>query len=968
MLASSVVAFGVVFLALPSSERMFQDEVRPCYTRAERTVAPVRDERERLNLRMKLVNRCARPYFASEARWVGSGLLVESAVAGVLYGLHPWWPTLRWSRARPRDGKGRGRRTRLRLGGPVTTRLRPEDAADVVAELDALAREADPNRTPAWLVDARAPTVGGSAYGLPGRPRVRLDMGLVLRRHEDPEGYLAVVRHELAHHHNRDVGRTYLTIAIWWAFVLTALMPFVVLTLCPHALQSTGGPVELGALGAPGKLAHRLGALAVLGLTVYLARNAILRTRELHADATAHAWDTAGEALPDMVRTLPWPTRREAWRLCLARVGRHPSPARRVEAMTRPDLLLRTGVWEMAGLGLVAGLALDNLTLLVGNLSEEYLTVGLTLLALPVGALLAGSLAGAVERGAAVGSGTNRLRHLLPPATALAAGFGCSRVVSLVAADLTVFGPSTGQFALSTAILAVGLLLLAVWVDSVVRHHRGADDPAAEHGRPRRAGRAVTLAAIVVWAPPLAMWHTFALNPGDFTTLYLRPFAASGHGIAWYERLGEWTGDVYFYLPLAMLGSTPVVPLGLVLLVAVPAVLVPRLRAGTGTDVIRAVRVGAAAGCAAVLTATVLPFAARAALPSEVRNPSGPVLDLPGGLAFTGVYTYTYMLAVAFLQAAAAAVTAGTGRRLRPVLVPVAVAVTAVLGGVGLYVGRGVSACVRLTGGPPHSCSWAPFVPDADAGLRLQELVTWGAVASVAAGLIGTAVAELTGRRRADDRARSSGKALRPHRWGAVTVGALAALGTLIACAAAAALPQDYAVWKPAAATDAPQPAHEPGGAGGSFVPAVDRCLIGSWHVTAWLRTLRVGSSTAHVRGTGQIITFRTDGTTTFDNGRRAVSRGALGGHSLEVTLTGATTARYRARGHTISYSGGAVVRPGSATLLIDGVRRARQEVTPTFVPDHYTCAGDTLRLTPAEAADAGNYDITLRRGTGAGA
>lgn len=170
-----------------------------------------------------------------------------------------------------------------------------------------------------------------------------------------------------------------------------------------RALLGTAGAGGLLGTTSPGgqeKLAYRLVALVVLSVTAYLARDVILRARELHTDAVAHSWDSTRNSLPRMVAWLPWPCTRAAWRWVpagwmrwAAHAGTHPSPDQRVTAMLDPVRLLRTGAWEMAGIGLLAGLALHNLALLTGNVTGRFVTVGLTLLALPVGTVVALTLA-----------------------------------------------------------------------------------------------------------------------------------------------------------------------------------------------------------------------------------------------------------------------------------------------------------------------------------------------------------------------------------------------------------------------------------------------------------------------------------------------------------------------------------------------------------------------------------------------
>ena len=144
-----------------------------------------------------------------------------------------------------------------------------------MAEVRRLATEAGLARTPAlaWSPLDSAPT--GLAYGHAGRYTVALTGGLVIRHATDPEAFRAVVRHELAHIRNRDVDLTYFAVSLWHAFLLGAVLPFV-LTLLDE------GPSTIL------RVSWRLLALAAL---VYLTRNAVLRSREVYADVRASVGD-----------------------------------------------------------------------------------------------------------------------------------------------------------------------------------------------------------------------------------------------------------------------------------------------------------------------------------------------------------------------------------------------------------------------------------------------------------------------------------------------------------------------------------------------------------------------------------------------------------------------------------------------------------------------------------------------------
>jgi hypothetical protein len=90
----------------------------------------------------------------------------------------------------------------------------------------------------------------------------------------------------MAHIRNGDIDKAYLTVAVWWAFVLTALLPFAVLTLLP---------------GGSDRLSRSLSFVA-LALVVFMLRNATLRAREMFADVRASVWPGYAGAL---ARILP---------------------------------------------------------------------------------------------------------------------------------------------------------------------------------------------------------------------------------------------------------------------------------------------------------------------------------------------------------------------------------------------------------------------------------------------------------------------------------------------------------------------------------------------------------------------------------------------------------------------------------------------------------------------------------------
>lgn len=104
--------------------------------------------------------------------------------------------------------KWKGRRSRVLLLEEVDDGGRPR------RELDNLVGLANLRARPRFLVDPRAATAGAVVFGTSRETTVRLNAGLVVGRSTDPRRFRAVVLHEFAHIHNRDIGITYGTVAI----------------------------------------------------------------------------------------------------------------------------------------------------------------------------------------------------------------------------------------------------------------------------------------------------------------------------------------------------------------------------------------------------------------------------------------------------------------------------------------------------------------------------------------------------------------------------------------------------------------------------------------------------------------------------------------------------------------------------------------------------------------------------------
>ncbi|MFD4674644.1 M48 family metalloprotease [Lentzea sp. NPDC058450] len=302
---------------------------------------------------------CMAASLGGRAVWLAGGLVVLSAVALLIYALRPAW--LRY------------RRNLV----PV-----PDELVEPLAELVA---EAGLAKAPTFLLDRTNMRAGGVAFGTHRRKYVALNVGMMALRRIEPEQFRAIVLHELAHVRN-DVTITYATLAIWRAYVVAVLVPYV-LTLFQQvwrAFQLPNGTYSWTVLA-------QLAALVVL---VFAARVAVLRAREKHADALVVRW--TGD--PDPYRLLPHPGRLRRW------LGHHPSPARRLSVMRNPESLLRPGFWETLGSAAAVHLAWRHVLAGLQDLAWYHEGNGSHLVMRIVWALAIGVLIGLVAwRGAAFG-------------------------------------------------------------------------------------------------------------------------------------------------------------------------------------------------------------------------------------------------------------------------------------------------------------------------------------------------------------------------------------------------------------------------------------------------------------------------------------------------------------------------------------------------------------------------------------
>ena len=339
--------------------------------------------------------------------------------------------------------------------------LREADAPELWAQINALSGEAGLASSPGlrWQpVDARAL---GLAFGPPGRRELAFTGGLVPLAVRDPPAFRSIVLHELAHIRNRDVDLAYYAIGIWRALVVVAIIPFVV-TLLDELLSDPG---------IVGSFGWRLLALVPL---VYLVRAGILRAREHDADVRASTHEPEIRrvlgAAADAERQMSSTETRWAWRRWIAW---HPTVSQRVAVIDDPAPLLRLGVLDALGVGIVGSLAYEEVATLVGYFGlGPFTTRGLAALAFGplVGLIVALGTWRQTFAFLATGRGPVRI---VPLALALVGGLLIGQRLGLTTAisgDSVLLRPDVAPFHVGLTILVgLGAILFIGWLVATSR-------------------------------------------------------------------------------------------------------------------------------------------------------------------------------------------------------------------------------------------------------------------------------------------------------------------------------------------------------------------------------------------------------------------------------------------------------------------------------------------------------------------
>ncbi|RKH14432.1 hypothetical protein D7V97_03175 [Corallococcus sp. CA053C] len=301
---------------------------------------------------------CMRPYVKALTLRISVGMALLLGVSAVLFWLLPAWT--------------------LRRKGLVP--LKGAQFPELMGHLDGLCREAGLQRQPRFVLAPFNPSPSGHVFGRTRRHWVALSGGLVKQFQSDRPLFDAVLRHELAHLRNADVGKAFFSVALWWGFLLVALLPYLLQGLT-HAMKSAW-PWTL----------HTAWRMVVLTGLVVLVRNSVLRVRELYADLRASELQgPEGGALERVVAALPRP-KGGRWRELLRN---HPPPESRARVLTGEQRLSRPAWGEAFAVGLLAMVAFADMDqflmwLLAGTPLRDFTREGAALAFIPLAICITG--------------------------------------------------------------------------------------------------------------------------------------------------------------------------------------------------------------------------------------------------------------------------------------------------------------------------------------------------------------------------------------------------------------------------------------------------------------------------------------------------------------------------------------------------------------------------------------------------
>lgn len=666
--------------------------------------------------------------------------------------------------------------------GRVVPLAAVDQDGEILRALEGLAAAAGLARMPRVVVDPGTASTGAVVFGRSRRPTMCLHGGLLARRTTDPDGFRAVLLHELAHIRNGDVTITYITVALWRVFVGMVLLPYLAIemTIFVNAMRS---PFFVGELPM---LARGLLLTVVLVGLVHLARADVLRSREVYADLAAVRWGAAPRAWA--VTAAPDPVggrlRRiggrfvELWRT-------HPRWDLRRDALADPAALFGVRALPMFLTGVAASLLTFQASDILGarGLTDAWALQAMALVAAvlvtgSVGVVLWRAVTHAVLTARAVPSG---VRAGLWLGVGLAAS-------NLVMSDLSLLQWLPTRPAILLLVVLVGVVF-AWWTAQCAQLWAGLGQ-----GRTTRLVMALTLtAAGLVLSSWFAWWR---LNGVLFA--YEWPFDSAG--LRQLLEQGQTPGDIAEHGAAlsviatvgSLLNTLPTRPLELL---AFAALWVVPLLAWTVRPTVAtpAPASGAPAGAVddAQAAGEALPPLRRALLPGLLTGAVCWVAVAavmaylhgwqppPGQRGLLHVWIYLAWVLVAFVAAAlaAAVVASVSARRHRLIMALIAAQTATVVGAAGLMLLASLDGCLGPLDTIRATCHRGP----ADAlWQEIPFVLTAGPVLAVIVAVVAAGVSAVRAAWRSTERRAADAPSRVPRRGGL----AIRRIGVGVLCAA----------------------------------------------------------------------------------------------------------------------------------------------------------------------------------------
>jgi len=374
-------------------------------------------------------------------------------------------------------------------------RLRPIDPdmfPELHQELDRTAHQVLTAGRVRFLLDILNPAVDGLAFGRAGRRYIVLSRGMLPLFEQDRTRFRAVILHELAHVRNRDLDITAATLALWRSYFFVILLPNLLAAYNGVVTHHPPVPNEVRLPFVSGSGMSWMFAAQVTGMTglAWITRYAVLRARELQADARVLAWQPDPTSLRRLFDAV---TERRRRSVSVLRRRTHPGLGVRTVALTDTGPLLRQGFAFSFAVGACFSLAMDPATSMTGQLDPEPLHWPVEAFALVLVIALGVRALRAAAYARATGPSGDGLRARLGLTLGLPVGWSLSPS-RMTDHELAPFPPSVQLAGL--LVLAAAGWLLGLWVEWVAAlwepRVRAADHPA------RAAVAPIALVALVV--------------------------------------------------------------------------------------------------------------------------------------------------------------------------------------------------------------------------------------------------------------------------------------------------------------------------------------------------------------------------------------------------------------------------------------------------------------------------------------